>query len=115
MCGRGLVVNITAWPLYPRKQAQYPQYRRLVGPPSLSGHVRKTSPPIEVRTTDRADITESLYCVYIAINMPLLSLIACGGTDVTNLIVAIHNSVTTDAWTCWLESCDQFNSPQACY
>ena len=93
------------------KQEQYPQYRRLVGLPDFSRHVRKTSPPpppIGVRTADRADRRESLYCVYRAINMPLLSLIAYGGADITKLIVAIHYSVTTAAQTCWLEDCDQF-------
>jgi len=39
------VVNSTPRPLYPRERPLYPLYRRLGGPQSRSGQVRKISPP----------------------------------------------------------------------
>jgi hypothetical protein len=44
--GWGWVVNATFRPLYPRRKACCPLYRKLGGPQGRSGRVRKISPPL---------------------------------------------------------------------
>ena len=44
----------------PPGKTRYPLYRRLVGPQSLSGRVRKISPPIGIQSPDRPGRGESL-------------------------------------------------------
>jgi hypothetical protein len=45
----------------PPGKIRYPMYRRLGGPQSRSGQVRKISPPIGIRSPDRPASNTSLY------------------------------------------------------
>jgi hypothetical protein len=57
----GWVVNTTPRPLYPGKETRYQLYKRLDGPRSPYGRVRKISPPTWIRSPDRQTRSESLY------------------------------------------------------
>ena len=61
----GWVVDATPRPLYPSGKTRYPFYRRLGGPQSLSGRVRKISSPTGVRSPDRPARSESIYLSWV--------------------------------------------------
>jgi hypothetical protein len=57
----GWVVNSTSRPLYPPGMTWYPLSRRLGGPQSRSGRVRKILPPTGIRSPNRPARSVSLY------------------------------------------------------
>ena len=55
------MVKATSRPLYPPGKTRYPLHRRLGGPQSRSGQVRKISSPTGILSPDRPACSESLY------------------------------------------------------
>jgi hypothetical protein len=57
----GWVVDATSQPIYLQEKIRYPFNSRLGGLQGLFGRLRKTSPPTEIRYTNRPARSESLY------------------------------------------------------
>jgi len=55
------VVSATTRPLYPGKETPYPLYRRLGGPQSWSGQVRKISPPPGFDVYGKVNVSKAKY------------------------------------------------------
>jgi hypothetical protein len=69
-------LGVGGWPtprpgrLTPEKETRYSLYRRLGGPQTRSGRMRKISPPAGIRSPDRPALSEPLYWLrYLAFTL----------------------------------------------
>jgi len=98
----GWVVNVTPRPLYAPGKTRYALYRRLGGPQSRSGHVRKTRPPLGFDPRTAQPVASR--CTDLAIPAHQGNEVVCTNEGQTCVYVRPNNLVPNKAaFSCFLK------------